>query len=174
MVKRAYEHENGRRRNNLIFAHEHPCCETEPGGGDAHTGAESRNSAPVASGVDPVVPPAATRGSPEGPKRPAPLVKDGPCFSEAKKRRHTQEALSPFSADNPPPDGGARDEKWFKTADPRSAMVHALIWASHPKNEIEALSSILVIEVILFLSPLAPLLSTLLTKCLYQNVCVSF
>ncbi len=50
-------------------------------------------------------------------------------------------AVSPFPASEPPPTA----EGWFKTLDPRCASPSE-IWASRPKNDVEALESILVIE----------------------------
>ena len=50
-------------------------------------------------------------------------------------------AMSPFPASEPPP----TVEGWFKTQDPRCALPSE-IWASRPKNDVEALESILVIE----------------------------
>lgn len=100
----------------------------------------------------------ATRGR-EVAKRPAQVVEDG--ADEAKKRRHAQEVLSPFSADDPPPSGS---DVWFKTQDPRNMMAHKMIWASQPKNEIEALPTILVIEVIV-----EPLCCRLLPPCKHPS-----
>jgi len=65
----------------------------------------------------------------------------GPCAQPVRRE-------SPFSAAFAPPPHN-RHHRWLKAQDPRSSEP-SQIWVSAPKNGIEALKSILVIEVISF------------------------
>jgi hypothetical protein len=61
---------------------------------------------------------------------------------EQAKKRTPVPSVSPFPASKPPP---TAEEGWFRALDPRTKPPIE-IWAARPKNDIEALERILVVE----------------------------
>ena len=61
---------------------------------------------------------------------------------EQAKKRTPVPSVSPFPASKPPP---TAEEGWFRALDPRTKPP-TQIWAARPKNDIEALERILVVE----------------------------